>query len=146
MAGHRRGTGGDNDAGTGTAVANAPPGRPNPHPRAPPPRRPGPHAPPPPPPPAGPGGRPQGGRRVRPAPPAEPAPRRTGVIGGPTEWLASDARLAGHNAALADVGVLPSGELLRSVQPTTDHGHGAAASLLDRPERPTALVCFNDKA
>ncbi|WP_344619054.1 LacI family DNA-binding transcriptional regulator [Dactylosporangium salmoneum] len=72
--------------------------------------------------------------------------RRIGVIGGPTEWLASDARLAGHNAALADVGVLPAGELLRSVEPTTDEGHHAAGELLDLPAPPTALVCFNDKA
>jgi LacI family transcriptional regulator len=72
--------------------------------------------------------------------------RRIGVIGGPTEWLASDARLAGHNAALADVGVLPSAELLRAVEPTTDYGHWAAGELLDLPDRPTALVCFNDKA
>src|SRR5262249_926122 len=56
------------------------------------------------------------------------------------------ARLAGHNAALADVGVLPSGELLRSVEPTTQHGHRAAGELLGLPDRPTALVCFNDKA
>lgn len=71
--------------------------------------------------------------------------RRIGVLGGPTEWLVSDARLAGHNAALADVGVLPSPALLRAVEPTTSHGYAAAASLLDLPSRPTALVCFNDK-
>ena len=72
--------------------------------------------------------------------------RRIGVIGGPTEWLASDARLAGHNAALADVGVLPAGELLRTVEPTSDRGYWAAGELLDLPDRPTALVAFNDKA
>ncbi|GAA3456051.1 LacI family DNA-binding transcriptional regulator [Dactylosporangium matsuzakiense] len=72
--------------------------------------------------------------------------RRIGVIGGPTEWLASDARLAGHNAALADVGVLMEPQLLHSVEPTTERGHRAAAALLDLPDRPTALVCFNDKA
>jgi len=72
--------------------------------------------------------------------------RRIGVIGGPTEWLASDTRLAGHNAALADVGVLPSPGLLRTVEPTTERGHWAAGELLDRPDRPTALVAFNDKA
>ncbi|WP_432841291.1 LacI family DNA-binding transcriptional regulator [Dactylosporangium sp. CA-092794] len=72
--------------------------------------------------------------------------RRIGVVGGPTEWLASDNRLAGHNAALADVGVLPSAELLRTVEPSTERGHRAAAELLDLPEPPTALVCFNDKA
>ena len=71
--------------------------------------------------------------------------RRIGVIGGPVEWLASDARLAGHTAALADVGVLPSAELLRSVEPTAEHGYLAAGELLDLPVRPTALVGFNDK-
>ncbi|GAA2636145.1 LacI family DNA-binding transcriptional regulator [Dactylosporangium fulvum] len=72
--------------------------------------------------------------------------RRIGVIGGPTEWLVSDARLAGHNAALADVGVLQSAELLRAVEPTTERGYRAAGELLDLPDRPTALVAFNDKA
>ncbi len=72
--------------------------------------------------------------------------RRIGVIGGPTEWLASDARLAGHNAALADVGVLPAGELLRAIEPTTEQGRRAAGALLDLPQPPTALVAFNDKA
>ena len=71
--------------------------------------------------------------------------RRIGVIGGPVEWLASDARLAGHAAALADVGVLPSQALLRSVQPTMEYGYRAASDLLNLPDLPTALVCFNDK-
>jgi LacI family transcriptional regulator len=72
--------------------------------------------------------------------------RRIGVIGGPDEWLASNDRLAGHNAALADVGVLPSRELVRAVHPTSDDGYGAARALLDLPDVPTALVAFNDKA
>lgn len=72
--------------------------------------------------------------------------RRIGVVGGPTEWLASDARLAGHNAALADVGVLPAVELLRAIEPTTEQGRRAAGALLDLPQPPTALVAFNDKA
>lgn len=71
--------------------------------------------------------------------------RRIGVIAGPREWMASDARLAGHNAALVDVGVLPSAELVRHVHPTTEDGYHAAGELLDRPDRPTALVGFNDK-
>jgi LacI family transcriptional regulator len=72
--------------------------------------------------------------------------RRIGVIGGPGDWLASRSRLAGHTSALADAGVLPSPELLRSIEPTADWGYGAACELLDMPERPTALVAFNDKA
>jgi LacI family transcriptional regulator len=72
--------------------------------------------------------------------------RRIGVIGGPREWLASESRVVGHTSALAEVGTLTSPELLRSIEPTLDWGYGAACELLDLPERPTALVAFNDKA
>ena len=72
--------------------------------------------------------------------------RRIGVIGGPGDWLAGQSRLAGHTSALADAGVLPSPELLRSIEPTADWGYDAACELLDLPVRPTALVAFNDKA
>ncbi|WP_103955741.1 LacI family DNA-binding transcriptional regulator [Nonomuraea solani] len=72
--------------------------------------------------------------------------RRVGIIGGPVEWLPSGARLAGYTASLADAGVLPAPELLRQVpEPNTEHGYRAACELLDLPERPTALVAFNDK-
>ena len=40
--------------------------------------------------------------------------RRIGVIAGPDNWLASDARLAGHASALAEVGVLPDPSLVRA--------------------------------
>ncbi|SDK72804.1 LacI family DNA-binding transcriptional regulator [Nonomuraea jiangxiensis] len=72
--------------------------------------------------------------------------RRVGIIGGPVEWLPSEARLAGYTASLADAGVLPAPELLRHVpEPNAEHGHRAAGELLDLPEPPTALVAFNDK-
>jgi LacI family transcriptional regulator len=72
--------------------------------------------------------------------------RRIGVLGGPHDWMASDARLAGHTAALADAGVLSPPELLRSAdEPTVANGYRAAGVLLDLPDRPTALVGFNDK-
>ncbi|MEU6720130.1 substrate-binding domain-containing protein [Nonomuraea sp. NPDC046802] len=72
--------------------------------------------------------------------------RRVGIIGGPVQWLPSEARLAGYTASLADAGVLPAPELLRSVpEPNIEHGYRAACELLDLPERPTALVAFNDK-
>ncbi|ADB36036.1 transcriptional regulator, LacI family [Kribbella flavida DSM 17836] len=77
---------------------------------------------------------------------AELGHRRIGVIAGPREWLASDARLSGHAAALADAGSLPDPALVRFVEPTTEWGYRAAGELLDLPERPTALVAFNDKA
>ncbi|MCP2196544.1 transcriptional regulator, LacI family [Lentzea flava] len=71
--------------------------------------------------------------------------RDIGVIAGPEEWLAGDARLAGHRAALAKAGVLLTADRLRHVEPTTAHGKRAAAELLDLSPRPTAIVCFNDK-
>jgi LacI family transcriptional regulator len=71
--------------------------------------------------------------------------RDIGVIAGPEEWLAGDARLAGHRAALAQAGILLAPDRLRHVEPTTAAGRPAAADLLDRVPRPTAIVCFNDK-
>lgn len=71
--------------------------------------------------------------------------RDIAVIAGPEEWLAGDARLAGHRAALAKAGVLLTPERLRHVEATTAHGKRAAAELLDLEPRPTAIVCFNDK-
>ncbi|GGM29324.1 LacI family DNA-binding transcriptional regulator [Dactylosporangium sucinum] len=72
--------------------------------------------------------------------------RRVGIIGGPREWLVTDARTAGYLAALADVGVLPGPSLMRFVtEPATEHGYRAACTLLDGADRPTALVGFNDK-
>ena len=72
--------------------------------------------------------------------------RRVGIIGGPREWLANDARLAGYAAPLADVGVLPDPDLVRCVvEPNTDNGYRGACELLDLDDRPTALVAFNDK-
>lgn len=71
--------------------------------------------------------------------------RRIGLIGGPQEWLAGKDRFTGHATAMVEVGALPSPELTRFVHPTTDDGRRAAGELLDVPDRPTALVCFNDK-
>jgi LacI family transcriptional regulator len=71
--------------------------------------------------------------------------RDIAVIAGPEEWLAGDARLAGHRAALAKAGVLLTPDRLRHVEPTVAHGARAAAELLDLQPRPTAIVCFNDK-
>ncbi|MET0237337.1 MAG: LacI family DNA-binding transcriptional regulator [Kibdelosporangium sp.] len=71
--------------------------------------------------------------------------RDIGVIAGPQEWLAGDARLAGHRAALAQAGTLLAPDRLRHIEPTTTAGRLAAAELLDLSPRPTAIVCFNDK-
>ncbi|HEX7307628.1 LacI family DNA-binding transcriptional regulator [Lentzea sp.] len=71
--------------------------------------------------------------------------RDIAVIAGPEEWLAGDARLAGHRAALAQAGVLLSADRLRHVEPTVAQGRLAAAELLRVSPRPSAVVCFNDK-
>ncbi|MEU4425945.1 LacI family DNA-binding transcriptional regulator [Actinoplanes sp. NPDC024001] len=71
--------------------------------------------------------------------------RRVGLIGGPREWLVTDARMAGWTAALAGAGVLPDPALQRFIEPTVALGHAAAADLLGHPQPPTALACFNDK-
>ena len=74
--------------------------------------------------------------------------RRIGVINGPNEWLASASRMVGHTSALAETGTLPAPDLVRSIEPTPEHGYVAASELLDLPQRqrPTAIVAFNDKA
>src|SRR5262249_3210218 len=72
--------------------------------------------------------------------------RRIGVVAGPHNWLAGQARLAGHASALAEAGVLHPAELTRAGEPTTEFGYRAAGELPSRPVRPTALVCFHDKA
>ncbi|MET0426799.1 MAG: LacI family DNA-binding transcriptional regulator [Actinoplanes sp.] len=72
--------------------------------------------------------------------------RRIGLLAGPDNWLASSGRRAGHVSALADAGVLPDPALTRTGEPTVRFGYQAASHLLDRPDRPTALVGFNDKA
>jgi LacI family transcriptional regulator len=71
--------------------------------------------------------------------------RRIGVLAGPQNWLAGKARLAGHTAALADVGLLADPALVRAAEPTVAFGRQAAGELLDLPNPPTAMVCFNDK-
>ena len=53
---------------------------------------------------------------------------------------------AGHAAAMVDVGILPPPELVRFTHATSDDGERAAGELLDLPDRPTALVCFNDQS
>jgi LacI family transcriptional regulator len=72
--------------------------------------------------------------------------RRIGVVAGPRDWLASNDRLAGHASAMAEVGVLPSPQLIRAGHADAGWGHQAAVQLLALEDRPTALVCFNDKA
>ena len=70
--------------------------------------------------------------------------RRIGVITGVPDWLSSTERLAGYEAALAHVGVLPDPGLVVESDWALEGGEAAASALLDRPEPPTAIFAFND--
>ena len=71
--------------------------------------------------------------------------RRIGVITGPSFWHTRDDRVGGHLAALSEAGVLGEPELMRNGEPATKTGVRAGGELLDLEQRPTAVVCFNDK-
>jgi LacI family transcriptional regulator len=71
--------------------------------------------------------------------------RRIGVVTGPPYWHTRDDRVGGHLAALSEVGVLVSPELMRHGEPATTTGVWAGGELLDLRPRPSAIVCFNDK-
>ncbi|WP_194892930.1 LacI family DNA-binding transcriptional regulator [Catenulispora pinisilvae] len=71
--------------------------------------------------------------------------RRIGVISGFEDWLSGSDRLAGHLAALSEAGLLGEPRLLRYGEPAIHTGVRAGGELLDLPERPTAIACFNDK-
>ncbi|WP_374010930.1 LacI family DNA-binding transcriptional regulator [Leifsonia sp. LS-T14] len=69
--------------------------------------------------------------------------RRIAAIGGPPDLLCSRARLAGYEAAMQEAGVASpvgagSGGFSRA------DGEREGRQLLERPERPTAIVCAND--
>ncbi|GAA0464246.1 LacI family transcriptional regulator [Paractinoplanes deccanensis] len=70
--------------------------------------------------------------------------RRVGFIEGPPERGVSIARLHGYQAALSRAGIAPDPELVRAGPFTFDAGFTAAADLLSRPDRPTALFACND--
>jgi LacI family transcriptional regulator len=71
--------------------------------------------------------------------------RRIGVISVAPALAAGEARMAGHASALAQVGELVDPELIRSGEPVTPTGEKLGGELLDLPQRPTAIICFNDK-
>lgn len=71
--------------------------------------------------------------------------RKIAMINNEDEIPAARERLAGFRAALARHGMhLPADQLL-SWHPSTAGGREAALELLSRPDRPTALFCFNDQ-
>jgi LacI family transcriptional regulator, galactose operon repressor len=70
--------------------------------------------------------------------------RRIGHIAGPSGWVATEDRLRGYHAALGAAGILPDPKLTLEALPEIDAGREASEQLLDLPEPPTAIFCFND--
>ena len=71
--------------------------------------------------------------------------RRIGVISVAPALAAGEARMAGHASALAQVGELVDPGLIRYGEPVAAVGEQFGGDLLDLPDRPSAIVCFNDK-
>ncbi len=78
--------------------------------------------------------------------------RRIGFVSGSVSSASRRDRLEGYRATLQAAGITPSADLIwmENVSPTdseeeaTEIGRVAALSLLNRPDRPTALFAIND--
>jgi LacI family transcriptional regulator, galactose operon repressor len=70
--------------------------------------------------------------------------RRIAHIAGPGGWVSTEERLRGYHAVLGAAGILPDPALTVEALPEVDAGSAAAERLLDLPEPPTAIFCFND--
>jgi DNA-binding LacI/PurR family transcriptional regulator len=70
--------------------------------------------------------------------------RRIAMIAGPDHVLCCRARLDGYRAAMDAAGLLPDPALVARAGLTREDGRAAAAGLLSRPCRPTAVFCAND--
>lgn len=69
---------------------------------------------------------------------------RIGIITGPEEMMCSKARLDGYTSALAEHGIKTDPELITEGDFTTSGGYAQAISLLERPNRPTAIFAGSD--
>src|SRR3954451_4630668 len=70
--------------------------------------------------------------------------RRIGAIAGSPGWYATEERLLGFRAALANAGILLDPELVAYSDWRTPSGMDAAERLLSLEEPPTAIFVFND--
>jgi LacI family transcriptional regulator len=70
--------------------------------------------------------------------------RRIGFITGNLELVSARDRLAAYRAALIDHGITPDPELVAEGDFLQHRGFVAAQTLLDLPERPTAIFASND--
>lgn len=70
--------------------------------------------------------------------------RHIGVIRGPSDHPSSSQRMEGYARAFARAGIEPRPDLVCDGEYTFESGYLCARALLDRPDRPTALLCQND--
>ncbi|WP_370525885.1 LacI family DNA-binding transcriptional regulator [Actinotalea sp. JY-7876] len=70
--------------------------------------------------------------------------RRIAVVGGPTETLASRARIAGYRDALVTGGLAVDEELIRNGDFYVHGGYEQGRALLSLPDRPTAVFAGSD--
>ncbi|PZF86292.1 LacI family DNA-binding transcriptional regulator [Jiangella anatolica] len=71
--------------------------------------------------------------------------RRIAFITSTEPAPATFGRLAGYEGALTDRGLTLDPDLVVAVHPEQEGGYTAAATLLDRPDPPTAVFCYNDR-
>jgi LacI family transcriptional regulator len=69
---------------------------------------------------------------------------RIAFLGGFGPMGVREDRLEGFASALRTAGLTVDPSLIIEAPPTKDGGFAAMSSLLDRPGRPTAALCFND--
>jgi DNA-binding LacI/PurR family transcriptional regulator len=70
--------------------------------------------------------------------------RRVAVISGPTDVLCSRARIAGYRSAHDEAGLAVDPDLVRHGNFHVTGGYEHGMSLLDRPDRPTAIFAGSD--
>jgi LacI family transcriptional regulator len=70
--------------------------------------------------------------------------RRIGFINNPDPIPATSGRLQGYKQALEAYGVPFDPALVRALGHYAEDGYRSAMELMELPERPTALFCFND--
>jgi LacI family transcriptional regulator len=71
--------------------------------------------------------------------------RQIGFATNSDDVPATRGRLAGYSAAMRGAGIEVDPTLIVARESETPGGHLAALELLDRPNRPTALFCYNDR-
>lgn len=68
-----------------------------------------------------------------------------GTTGGPRQAPATTERLAGYRDVLTEAGIPLDPALIHEAEPVQEGGYEAMSRLLDMPEPPTAVFCYNDR-